>query len=262
MTTMARPQPHPRQHAFLTARNLLNLDCSADLKSYRRDLGPGVQAKCFEKTSDTIRAQLDDHRAFLLRHRQNGQASGFPSPVPRLEPPPSHAAHSSPAQPHMSSPNNNYHIASHPRPLSVLSQPHAPRAPQPAPSPSRPQNSVPGRIATYPASLRQALERGRQYGHRHEAGYVYEVIVHVSSQEYLITKDRVGAYESLQDANMEAVGVLLSGGYYGSALDEPTCEVEENGALRFELYTDGFTGGQTEIYVKRARARQGQITIG
>jgi hypothetical protein len=128
MTATAVPQPYTRQHAFSTSRNLLNLDCSADLKSYRRDLGPGVQAKCFEKTSDTIRAQLDHHRAFLLRHRHDGQGSGLPSPVPRLEVPPSHSAQYSTAPPHMTAPNGSYHVASHPRPLSVLSQPHAPQA--------------------------------------------------------------------------------------------------------------------------------------
>lgn len=256
---MAVPHAYTRQHAFSTSRNLLDLDCSADLKSYRRDLGPGVQAKCFEKTSETIRAQLDDHRAFLLRHRQSGQASGFPSPVPRLEIPPTHMAHSNnAAPPHTTASSGNYHTASHPRPLSVLSQPHAPRAPQLAQSVSRPQSPVFGRIATYPAGLRRVLERGSQYGHRREAGFAYEVIVRVRSQKFPTTKDTVGIYESLQDANVKAVDVLFNGGFYGSALDEPAYELEENGTLRFGLYTDGSTGGQTEIYIRRTRARQGQ----
>lgn len=167
MTVMVAPQSYTveRQHAFSTSQNLLNLDCSADLKSYRRNLGPGVQAKCFEKTSDTIRAQLDNHRAFLLQHRQSGQASAFPSPVPRLEVLQTHTAPSNTAVPsQLSASNNKYHTAFHPRPLQILSQPHAPRQTTSA----RPQNSASGGISTYPSNLRQTLEYNRQYGHQHE----------------------------------------------------------------------------------------------
>ncbi|KAF9692362.1 hypothetical protein EKO04_009711 [Ascochyta lentis] len=257
MTAMVAPQPYtvPRQHAYPPSQNLLNLDCSADLKSYRRDLGPGVQAKCFEKTSDTIRAQLDDHRAFLLRHRKSGQASGFLSPVPRLEVLQSYAVSSNNApQPHLTAPHNNYHTASHPRPLQILSQPHAPLQT----SPARPESPVPGNIGTYPIGLRRALERCNQYGHRYEAGSVHEVIVRVASDEMPTTKDVVGVYESLQDANMKVANVFLFGGYYASGLDEPTYEVGDAGDLMCAVYTDGSTGGYTEIYVKRASARRAQ----
>ena len=168
---MVAPQRQTRQHAFSTSRNLLNLDCSADLKSYRRDLGPGVQAKCFEKTSDTIREQLDEHRAFLLLHRQNGQASGFPSPVPRLEALPSQSApNSNVASPHVTATRDNYYTASQPRPLRMLSQPHAPQQPLQA---SRPRAPVSGQVGTYPTGLRQALERCSQYGHQRQYGVVW-----------------------------------------------------------------------------------------
>lgn len=164
MTVMVAPQSYTvqRQHSFSTSQNLLNLDCSADLKSYRRNLGPGVQAKCFEKTSDTIRAQLDNHRALLLQHRQSGQTSGIPSPVPRLEILQPHTTPSNTViQSQFAAPNNKYHTAFHPRPLQILSQPHAPRQTTSA----RLQRSAPGSVSTYPANLRQTLEHNRQYGH-------------------------------------------------------------------------------------------------
>ncbi|KAF2624347.1 hypothetical protein BU25DRAFT_158358 [Macroventuria anomochaeta] len=253
MTAMVAPQPYTRQHAFSTSRNLLNLDCSADLKSYRRDLGPGVQAKCFEKTSDTIRAQLDDHRAFLLRHRQSGQASGFPSPVPRLEVPQSHTVHSNNAiPPQLAAPNNNYHTASHPRPLQILSQPHAPQQTVP---PSRRGSPVPGHIGTYPAGLRQALERCSQYGHQRQPGTVWEIITDTKSDYMDSSKDVVGAYESLQEANMQVANVFLFDRYYASD-DEPTYEVEGDGGLKIRCKTDGSTGRYVEIYVESAPARR------
>ena len=253
MSAMIVPQFYTRQHAFSTSRNLLNLDCSADLKSYRRDLGPGVQAKCFEKTSDTIRAQLDDHRAFLLRHRQSGQASGFPSPVPRLEVPRSHTVTSNNAvPPPMTAPINNYHTASHPRPLQILSQPHAP---QQLVSASRPQSTVPGNIATYPIDLRRALEQCAQYGHQYEPNTVYEVIVDIGSNYMRDSKDVVGTYESLQEANMQVASVLLFDGYYASG-DNPAYEIESAGRLKVNVMTDGSTGGDTTIWVKKVPARR------
>ncbi|KZM21597.1 uncharacterized protein EKO05_0008048 [Ascochyta rabiei] len=250
-----QPYSVPRQHAYPSSQNLLNLDCSADLKSYRRDLGPGVQAKCFEKTSDTIRAQLDDHRAFLLRHRKSGQASRFPSPVPRLEVLQSYTVPSNNAvPPQLTVPNNNYHTASQPRPLQILSQPHAPLQT----SPARPESPVPGNIGTYPIGLRQALERCNRYGDRHEAGRVHEVIVRITRERMPTTQDVVGVYESLQDANMKAANIFLFDGHYESGLYQPTYEVGDMGHLRCAVETDGSTGGYTEIYVKRASARRAQ----
>ena len=87
---------------------------------------------------------------------------------------------------------------------------------------------------------------------------MYEVIRYIASDKMPKTKDVVGAYDSLQDANMKVVNEFLFGGYYASAIDEPRYEVEENGALRCEVNTDGSTGGHTEIYVKRGPVRRGQ----
>ena len=253
MSAMVVPQPYTRQHAFSTSRNLLNLDCSSDLKSYRRDLGPGVQAKCFEKTSDTIRAQLDEHRAFLLRHRQSGQASGFPSPVPRLEVPPSHTAPGNDAG--QSQPNNNYHTTSHPRPLQILSQPYAAQQTPPASRPQSPVRSIPGQVATYPIDLRQALERATQFGHRYEQDNVYQVIVDAASNYMDGSTSVAGAHEDLQKANLLVANIFIFDGYYESG-DEPTYEVDNIGRLRISIETDGPTGGYTTIRIQKAPVRR------
>lgn len=255
MTAMVAPQTVSRQYTWSTSRNLLNLDCSRDLKSYRRNLGPGVQARCFEKTSETIRAQLDDHRAFLLRRRLSGQASGFPSPVPRLEVPQSHAALNDDAvPPRVTASNGDYHTASHPLPLQILSQPHAPLQT----SSARPQSPVPGDIHTYPNDLRQALEKCSQYGDGFvEGDHVYEVIQRVEG-DMPTTIDVFGAYESLQDANMKVAEILLFEGHYESAGGEVTYKVGDFGDLRCDLFTDGSLGGLTEIYVRRASLRRVQ----
>ncbi|KAJ8115672.1 hypothetical protein OPT61_g2742 [Boeremia exigua] len=244
------PQPYTRQHTSGTSRNLLSLDCSADLRSYRRDLGPGVQAKCFEKTSDTIRAQLDDHRAFLLRHRQKGQASGLPSPVPRLEVLQSHTMPSQNAvPPQMTAPTNNYHTAFHPRPLQILSQPHAP---QRAPAP-RPQEPVPGNVATYPIDLQRALQQCAQYGNKYEPDNVYEVVVEIDSEYMKDSREVVGTFKRLQEANMHVARVYLDDGYYDSGSDA-TYEVEDGVSLKISVMTDGSTGGYTTISVKEVTA--------
>ena len=250
MTAIVAPQRQTRQHAFSTSRNLLNLDCSADLKSYRRDLGPGVQAKCFEKTSDTIREQLDEHRAFLLRHRQDGQTSGFPSPVPRLEALPSQSApNSNVASPHVSATRDNYYTASQPRPLRMLSQPHAPQQPIQA---SQRGSPVAGRIDTYPADLRQALERCSQYGHQRQSGIVWEVITDIMDEYSDNTRDVVGTYESLQEANAQAAFVFLHEGYYNSSYS-PRYEVKGDGCLAIESEVED---AHVEIYIKREAARR------
>jgi hypothetical protein len=262
MMAMVAPQPYTvqRQHAFSTSQNLLSLDCSADLKSYRRDLGPGVQAKCFEKTSDTIRAQLDDHRAFLLQHRQSGRASGFPSPVPRLEVPQSHTVPSSnnAVPPPLTAPNNNnnnnYHVAYHPRPLQILSQPHAPQPMIPQ-SRQRSPVPVPGNISTYPTALRHALEHCSQYGHQYEPEVLYEVIMETASKYREDSRDVVGTYESLREANLRATDVFLFNGYYAAGANT-SYEVSDEGGLKCDITTDAPTGGSTIIYVERVAARR------
>lgn len=248
MTAMVAPQRQTRPHTYSTStsRNLLNLDCSADLKSYRRNLGPGVQAKCFEKTSDTIRAQLDNHRAVLLKHRRSGQANGFPSPVPRLEVPQQHTPLSHRAGGmQVTAPSGNYHTASHPRPLQILSQPHAPQQPRPM---ARPRQPIEGNVATYPPDLRQALEQCAQFPDDHHLDIAYEVVVQIHSNYMEDSKEVVGTYRSQQEANMQVAATFLFDGYYESGAD-PDYEVED-GSLQISVSTDGSMGGYTTISVE------------
>ncbi|KAJ4986570.1 hypothetical protein SVAN01_07879 [Stagonosporopsis vannaccii] len=253
MSAMVVPPPYTRQHTHSTSRNLLNLDCSADLRSYRRDLGPGVQAKCFEKTSDTIRAQLDNHRAILLRHRQSGQASVFPSPVPRLEVPrgqtvPSNRAGMSQVTPS----NDNYHTAFHPRPLQILSQPHAPQQTRPSTQPQRP---VAGDVTTYPTDLRRALEQCAQYPDEHGTDTAFEVVVHVASTYMDDSTDVVGACRSLQEANMQVAEAFLFHGYHDAGIN-PTYQVEIDGGLQIEVMIEGSMGGRITISVEEVPIEQ------
>lgn len=250
MSAMVVQQPYKRQHTYSTSRNLLNLDCSADLISYRRDLGPGVQAKCFEKTSDTIRAQLDNHRAVLLHHRQSGQASGLPSPVPRLEVLREQTVPGNRAE--MALSNGNYHTAFHPRPLQILSQPHAPQQARP---PTRPQRPIAGNVTTYPTDLRRALEQCAQYGDDYGSDTAFEVVVHVESNYMEDLTEVVGVYKSLQEANMQVAKVFLFDGYYNAGVS-PTYEVEMDGGLQIEVMTDGSTGGLTTISVAEVSIKQ------
>lgn len=117
---------------------------------------------------------------------------------------------------------------------------------------------MPGDIRTYPIGLRQALERSRGNESRYGAeGLLHEVVVTVSG-EMPPTTDVVGVYERLQDANMKAAELFIFGGYYASADEEGTYRIGHIGDLRIEVYTDGSTGGWTEIYVRRASARRAQ----
>ncbi|KAH6629820.1 hypothetical protein C7974DRAFT_193736 [Boeremia exigua] len=250
MSGMAVAQPPTRQHASAASRNLLNLDCSADLRLYRRNLGPGVQAKCFEKTSDTIRAQLDHHRAFLLRHRRDGRTSGLPSPVPRLEVPQAMPGIDAAAT-QMNVPTTKYHTASHPRPLQILSQPHAP---QQAPSVPQWERPFPGNVSTYPVDLRRALEECARYEHKYEPHTVYEIVMHVTGErgEHSV----IGSSGSLQEANLLLARMFLFEGYrdYG---DDATYEVSNDGSLRVSVVAEGWQRGEMTITVERNSVRPG-----
>ncbi|KAF3052987.1 hypothetical protein E8E11_009847 [Didymella keratinophila] len=151
--------------------------------------------------------------------------------------------------------DGSYHVASHPRPLSVLSQPHAPQASRPAP-PSRRASAVSGHINTFPEGLQRALERCSQYGERRQPDIVWEVITDTASDYMDSTRDVVAAYESLQEANMQVANYFLSGGYLESYDDRPRYEVEGDGGLRIRCKTDGSMGGCVDIFVKKAPARR------
>jgi hypothetical protein len=67
------------------------------------------------------------------------------------------------------------------------------------------------------------------------------------------SRDVVGAYESLQEANMQVANVFLFDGYFDSS-DDPTYEFGANGSLVIRCNTNGSTGGCVEIFVESAPA--------
>lgn len=218
-------------HSFDRQQSLLNLDCSADLRSYSRNLGPGVQEKLFQRTSDTLRAQLDEHRDFLLRHQRNSQMQI--NPVPRVNAP------------------NPLTV---PRPWSHTLPSHEPAQPLArSPTPPPPQSPVLGDINTYPPALRAALEQCTAV-QQPEDNIVYRVMFEVQgAYAGHDVHDIAGTYDSLQEANEQVVQMFLFDGTYSSGASagyEADYEVE-GGALSCAIETDGSTGGYTQIYVRR-----------
>jgi hypothetical protein len=151
-TAPARSRSFDRQH------RLLQLDCSSDLRHYSRNLGPGVQERIFQTTSDALRKQLDEHRDFLLQHQQQ---------QPRLAPA-SVVSGSTPATPH---------AYPQPHPYSQVSQPplQVATAPQLVHRRAEP-TIVPGDISTYPLALRDALYSQKLIPRAHDGRTVYHVV--------------------------------------------------------------------------------------
>lgn len=129
----------------------------------------------------------------------------------------------------------------------MLSQPHAPWQPVQA---SQPGTPVSGQVGTYPAGLRQALERCSQYGHQRQYGVVWEVITDVTDEYSGSRTEVVGTYESLQEANMQSTIVFLDEGYYTEDFS-PVYEVKGDGSLAIQ---NEFDGGCVEIYIKKQPA--------
>jgi hypothetical protein len=84
---------------------------------------------------------------------------------------------------------------------------------------------------------------------------VYEIITETAHEYTERSREVVGTFESLQEANMKAAEVLLFDGFYTPG-DEPTYEVERGGGLRIGVTADGSTSRRVAIYVKSAAARQ------
>ncbi|KAI8935742.1 hypothetical protein NX059_007262 [Plenodomus lindquistii] len=244
MTVARSRTPDTLQH------RLLQLDCSSDLRSYSRNLGPGVQEKTFQRTSDALRAQLEEHRDYLLRHQQHGQAqltpvSQFHSPVAPSQQvmPPSH--HATPVFRDVGRPQ--YHV-----------QPPQPQAPQAlAPQWSRapkPPSPIPGKVETYPRALRDALEQcRRQTAATPDDGTLYHVIYELAAdymddQHEVVTTCRTPWIASNKVAEY-FVGEFLN----GCAVDDPEYEVSSQGTLRCEVATDGSLGGRAMVFVRPGR---------
>ena len=227
--------------SFDRQQSLLSLDCSSDLRSYSRNLGPGVQEKLFQRTSDALRAQLDEHRDFLLRHQRNNRIQA--SLVPRVNAPVPLAVPLEGAWrpwPHT--------LPSH-EPTQPLARP---------PTPDRAQSPVPGDIRTYPPGLRDALEHCTAV-QRPEEHTIYHVIYDVRSTYMDDVHEISGTYHNLQEANEQVARMFLFDGDWSSGTHagyDAEYEVLEGGALKCAIETDGSMGGYTEIYVRRVNLNE------
>ncbi|KAF1845799.1 uncharacterized protein K460DRAFT_355563 [Cucurbitaria berberidis CBS 394.84] len=214
-----------RPHSFDRQQSLLKLDCSADLRSYSRNLGPGVQEKLFQRTSEALRAQLDEHREFLLGHQRNGQRQI--SPVPQVN------------------------VGPWPHTLPPDEPAHQPYPYAPTPPYAQTQDPIPGDVNTYPPALRDALDRCMAFQQPND-DTIYHVIEDIQST-YMDNAHKItGTYQSLQGANEEVVRKFLFDGAWSSGIHmgyDPEYMVLEGGGLKCAIQTDGSMGGYTQIYV-------------
>ncbi|CAA9962265.1 hypothetical protein CFE70_005674 [Pyrenophora teres f. teres 0-1] len=174
-----------RQH------RLLQLDCSADLRHYSRNLGPGVQERIFQTTSDALRSQLDEHRDFLLRHQgQQQQQQPQLAPAPVVSGPPTTS---------IPLPYN-----SHPNP--------PPRLQSAAPRPIPPRKPIPGDVSTYPQALSEAVYSQKAtaaMGQPHGARTVYHIVCRTEKRYSKEETVVVGSCRSLLAANEVAARYFL-----------------------------------------------------
>jgi hypothetical protein len=222
-----------RPYAFDRQQSLLQLDCSADLRHYSRNLGPGVQERIFQTTSDALRVQLDKHRDFLLQHQRQQQPHLVPVPVP---------VPSGPA-PTLNQPYT------HPTPYAR--PPHAPSVPPVIPTAiatRSPTKTVPGDINTYPLALREALYSHKPASRAHDGRTIYHVVS--SRAGSLSGEDAVvlAACRGLTAANEVAAQYFLEK-YLGNS-EEVKYKQLGNGALSCEAVMNK---RRVSVYVQEAR---------
>lgn len=223
---MAATAP-PQRYVFDRQRSLLQLDCSADLRHYSRNLGPGVQERIFQSTSDALRTQLDEHRDFLLQHQKQKQPHLAPVSVP----------------------------------VPALTQSYAhrpyPQTPQPAPVLSSipaaivtrsPTKTVPGDINTYPLALREALYSNKT-SRADDGRAIYHVVFSKASSHSSDEAVIVASCTSMIAANEVAAQCFLE--KYLDKGEEIKYKQLGNGALSCEATADK---QRISIYVQEARS--------
>jgi hypothetical protein len=216
MNVTARPYGLDRQ------QGLLNLDCSADLRHYSRNLGPGVQERTFQTTSDALRKQLDEHRDFLIRYQRQQQPNATSAPVlsgPATIAPRSYAPPASQYQ----------------QPPPLL-QSAAPQPLQSQPLPIRPTAAVvPGDVNTYPPALREALYSRKSMSRAHDGRTIYHVMSSSGDGYSSDHEQVVGTCRSMQAANELAARYFVD--YLGGPTNEDKYRLLANGALHCEVGT-------------------------
>ncbi|KAF1993075.1 hypothetical protein P154DRAFT_528057 [Amniculicola lignicola CBS 123094] len=248
------------------ARSLLNLDCSADLQQYSRNLGPTAQ-----DCRDTIQRfhhdfpggmpRVDEQRREEPRHQITHVGVGY---NPYASVPPPHTGRSTP-----NTTSNVRDISSNPygpeikapRPernvaqafthsfenSNPLPQGHMERRPY-----SRPE---PVDQSSYPPALRACLERTSSQSQHlayTDQNARYTVFYRLESSYMDNEMENISTHRSLQEANLKAAEYFMD--EFGSVgIDPPKFEVSREGGLRCTVETDGSTGGRVLIYVSRDR---------
>ncbi|KNG49091.1 hypothetical protein TW65_04072 [Stemphylium lycopersici] len=221
----------PRPHGFDRQHSLLQLDCSSDLRHYSRNLGPGVQERIFQTTSDALRTQLDEHRDFLLQHQKQQQQPHL-APVPVLSGP----------------------VAATPQPYN-----HAPPYSQPPQPPLQsaipqaiasrnPTKIVPGDINTYPLALREVLYSQKSISRPHDGRSIFHIVSSTANRHSSDEAVMVGTCRSLVAANEVAAQYFLENCLNNS--EEVKYKHLVNGALNCEAINEK---RRVRVHVQEAR---------
>lgn len=246
------PDPRNQPYEFSkppASRTLLNLDCSADLTSYSRSLGPIVPDRKISINDETVRAHIEDRRDHILRSRESSrgpqiqaQALGYP--------PSGHPHASVPGTPAIHNP------IPRPQPAQFLLQ--RPLSTAPTPTLSRHRSPIPGNPATYPSALRLALDESSRRGvDPPPANVVFQVIEQVNSRYMDDSTSIVSTHKSLHSANTFAAEHFIS--EYGGCLNQgwdPEFGLDRYGGLEMRIETDGSTGGLCSVYVRGSTVRR------
>jgi hypothetical protein len=208
---------------------LLKLDSSAHLRSYRRNLGPfrtngpveifGEQGQGtgLRWTCDIV--DLGEMRwTRTVNHEVHAIQEDFPALFPiQIRAP------------------------------AVLSRTAAP-AVQP-PTFRHDNATMPHARNTVRTLLRAALEHSKTFP---DDDAVYEVLEETASTYMSDESQVVSIHPSLRAANERAVGYFVET-YMSAAVDEPEVELKNGGMISCTVETDGSLGGNTTVYVRRAK---------
>jgi hypothetical protein len=256
MTSLLAPLPYaqaPRNQTYEfsktpASRTLLNLDCSADLTSYSRSLGPVVPDRKISINDETVRAHIEDRRDHILRSRESSRGPQVQAQA--LGYPPS-------GHPHASVPDNpNIHNPiPRPQPAQFLLQ--RPLSTAPTPTLSRPRSPSPGNPATYPSALRSALEESsRRAAEPTPSNVVFQVIEQINSKYMDDSTNIISTHKTLHSANTYAAEYFIR--EYGGSLNngwEPEFGLDRYGGLEMKIETDGSLGGLCSVYVQGSTVR-------
>jgi hypothetical protein len=195
-----------------------------------------VPAWTYEQTNEALRAQLDEHRGFLLQQQRFRESlAPIRQAVPMI---PVHV---------VAAKTNRQGLPVYQH-MSFAGQPSPPPMMQ-LERPTRAYRPVAGDVATYPPALREAIDQANSCVAMQPAGGVFQVM-HRSDNGYLDDETQlVARCTSVSEANLKVAQFFIETFWY-NGMDEPTFEVDADGRLRCEIETDGSMGAFESIYVK------------